>query len=292
MKYLCNIMALKGFTHWFAPPLDIATDLRINALGVRELMQPCLVDRPAGFNAYLFMFFYDSVKIEDHDGKDFRAPETIMIWEPGKKHWYGHPELQWNHSWILCEGAFIRRVLKREKIPLNEALSLPDPALTEKALLEIHEELTGFAHPQPVIIRHLFENWICRMARMFSHRSQGQIIPQKMLETKRFIEMHFTGKLRLGDLAHRACLSTPHFCSEFKRYFKSPPLHYVIQLRLQWAAQELRNQNRTISEIADLAGFCDIFYFSRLFKQYFGVSPKAMRCRRLGPAKPDKELFN
>lgn len=285
-------MASKGFKHWFAPPLNITPALRINAMGVRELMRPGIVDRPAGFNAYLFMFFYDSVKIEDHGGNDFRAPETIIIWEPGKKHWYGHPELPWNHSWILGEGAFIRRVLKREKIPLNETLNLPDPALTEKALLEIHEELTGFSRPHPDIIKHLLENWIYRMARIFSRRDQGQIIPQKLLETKRFMEMHFTEKLRLGDLSRRACLSTPHFCSEFKRHFKSPPLHYVIQLRLQWAVQELRNQNRTISEVADLAGFCDVFYFSKLFKQYFGVSPMAMRSRWLCPARPDKKLFN
>ena len=284
MKNLYNIMASQSFKHWFIPPLAVARDFQIRGIGVRELMPPCIINRPAGKEDYLFMFFYDSAQIEDHGHKEFRMPESMKIWEPGQKQWYGHPEKSWNHSWIHCKGAFVRRLLKTEQLPLNITLSLPDPALAEKALLEIHDELTGFSPPHPDIIKHLLENWLCRMARMLSRRDQVKNIPKKLLETKQFIEMHFTEKLRLGDLAFRACFSVPHFCSEFKRHFKVSALHYAIQLRLHWAAHELPNQNRTISEIAILAGFSDLFYFSRLFKKYFGVSPRLMR-RRLLPAR-------
>jgi len=281
-------MASQSFKHWFVPPLDIAPDLRIRGIGVRELMSPCIVNRPAGTEDYMFMFFYDSVQIDDHGHKEFRVPESMKIWEPGQKQWYGHPEQSWNHSWIHCEGAFVRRLLKTERLPLNRTLSLPDPALTEKALLEIHGELTGFSPPHPVIVKHLFENWICRIARMLSGRDRINSVPKKLLEAKQFIEMHFTEKLRLGDLAFRTCLSVPHFCSEFKRHFKVSALHYVIQLRLHWAAQELHNQNRNISEIAVLAGFNDLFYFSRLFKKYFGVGPRLMRRRWSLPSRSVK----
>jgi AraC-like DNA-binding protein len=65
-------------------------------------------------------------------------------------------------------------------------------------------------------------------------------------------------------------------------------LHYAIQLRLHWAAQELRNQNRTISEIAVLAGFNDLFYFSKLFKKYFGGGPRLMRRRWSLPSPSEK----
>ncbi len=289
MKNLHNIMASQSFKHWFVPPLDIAPDFRIRGIGVRELMPACIVNRPGGTQDYMFMFFYDSAQIEDHGRREFRPPESMKIWEPGKKQWYGHPDKSWNHSWIHCEGEFVRRVLKRERISLNRTLSLPDPVLTEKSLLEIHGELTGFPPPHPVIVKHLLENWICRMGRMLAGRDRINNIPRKLLETKQFIEMHFTEELRLGALASRACLSVPHFCSEFKRHFKMSALHYAIQLRLHWAAQELRNQNRTISEIAILAGFGDLFYFSRLFKKYFGVSPRLMRRRCSLPPRSGKK---
>jgi AraC-like DNA-binding protein len=285
MKNLHNIMISHGFKHWFVPPLAVAPDFQIRGIGVRELMPPCIINRPAGKEDYLFMFFYDSVQIEDYGHKEFRAPDSFKIWEPGQKQWYGHPEKSWNHSWIHCKGAFVSRLLKTKRLPLNRTLSLPDPALAEKALLEIHAELTGFSSPHPVIVKHLFENWIYRIARMLSPRAQTKNVPGKLLETKQFIEIHFAEKLRLGSLAGRACLSVPHFCSEFKRLFKVSALHYAIQLRLHWAAQELRNQNRTISEIAVLAGFSDLFYFSRLFKKYFGVSPRLMRRRWSIPGK-------
>ncbi|MCX6992885.1 MAG: AraC family transcriptional regulator [Kiritimatiellaeota bacterium] len=275
------IMAFHGFKHYFVPPADIAPDLRISALGVRELMRPGIVHNPNGSADHMLMFFYDSAQIEDHGHKEFHAPESFKVWGPGQKQWYGNPDQSWTHSWIHCEGAFIGRILKAEKIPLNRTLRLPDPALAEKALLEIHGELTGFAHPHPVIIKHLLQNWICRMARTLAHRDRIDNVPAKLLETKQFIEMHFTEELRLRDLASRACLSVPHFCSEYKRHFKMSAIHYAIQLRLHWAAHKLHDQNSTISEIADQAGFNDLFYFSRMFKKYFGVSPRTMRRQRL-----------
>ena len=289
MKNLYNIMASQSFKHWFVPPLAVAPDFQVRGIGVREQMPPCVINRPAGKEDYLFMFFYDTVQVEDNGHKEFRAPDSFKIWEPGQKQWYGHPEKSWNHSWIHCQGTFVHRVLKTERMPLNRTLSLPDAALAEKALLEIHGELTGFFPPHRTIVKHLFENWVCRMARMLACRDRAENIPPKLLETKQFIEMHFTEKLRLGDLAFRACLSVPHFCSEFKRYFKVSALSYAIGLRLHWASQELRNQNRTISEIAVLAGFSDLFYFSRLFKKHFGVSPRLMRRRWLSPARPGKK---
>ena len=57
---------------------------------------------------------------------------------------------------------------------------------------------------------------------------------------------------------------------------------YVNDRLFYYAEQQLRLTDRTIKEISEQLGFCDPFYFSRMFTQRFGTSPKEYR-RRLMP---------
>ena len=51
------------------------------------------------------------------------------------------------------------------------------------------------------------------------------------------------------------------------------PKKLIISLRMKKALELLKNENYTISEIADKLGYKNQFYFSKEFKEYYGVSP-------------------
>lgn len=56
------------------------------------------------------------------------------------------------------------------------------------------------------------------------------------------------------------------------------PLHeYVHRLKIAEAKNRLLNTDDTVKEIADKLGYADVFYFSRLFKKYAGISPREYR---------------
>ena len=44
-------------------------------------------------------------------------------------------------------------------------------------------------------------------------------------------------------------------------------------IRLQHAAQLLKQGEHTVTEIADMVGFSDAKYFREVFKKYYNVSP-------------------
>jgi two-component system response regulator YesN len=46
---------------------------------------------------------------------------------------------------------------------------------------------------------------------------------------------------------------------------------------LQQAKILLKNSEKAISEIAEAVGFNDYNYFSRIFKKYYGISPRDYR---------------
>ena len=62
------------------------------------------------------------------------------------------------------------------------------------------------------------------------------------------------------------------------------PLQYLIHRRLSNAQQLLENQQElrlSLKEIAFMSGFDDYYYFSRVFKQRFGLSPNVWRQQSL-----------
>ena len=56
-------------------------------------------------------------------------------------------------------------------------------------------------------------------------------------------------------------------------------MDYIIDMRVRKACEMLKYSDVSVTEIAESTGFCDIFYFSRMFKKAIGVSPTNYRLR-------------
>ena len=55
------------------------------------------------------------------------------------------------------------------------------------------------------------------------------------------------------------------------------PNNYIRRIRMEKSKELLENSNFTISEIAYKTGFSSAFYFSKLFKEYYGMPPSQFR---------------
>jgi transcriptional regulator GlxA family with amidase domain len=77
------------------------------------------------------------------------------------------------------------------------------------------------------------------------------------------------------ELASEVALSEFHFFRSFKQAFGLSPRQYLIQKRLERAACLLKAKRYTVSEIAFLTGFSDVFAFSKAFKKTYRSAPSA-----------------
>lgn len=89
----------------------------------------------------------------------------------------------------------------------------------------------------------------------------------------KYINENYEGRISIADLAERAGLSPSYFEAEFKRVMGCTPIEYINGLRVDRSIELLLSGNYTIGEIAEMVGFNDIFYFSRVFKSKKGISP-------------------
>jgi len=74
-------------------------------------------------------------------------------------------------------------------------------------------------------------------------------------------------------LSNQHHMSRTSFYNKLKALTGYAPADYIRMIRLQRAAQLLKQKEYTITEIAEIVGFSDAKYFREVFKKYYNVSP-------------------
>lgn len=81
----------------------------------------------------------------------------------------------------------------------------------------------------------------------------------------------------VDELARKVGLSRSALAQRFTELLGQPPMQYLARWRLQIAAQELRNGNRSLAAVAERVGYESEAAFNRAFKREFGMPPASWR---------------
>lgn len=92
-----------------------------------------------------------------------------------------------------------------------------------------------------------------------------------------YMTRNFNKTIRIGDLAEHLGVNRSTFTHSFKNAMGIAPQEYLLTLRMNKSASLLRNTPLYIAEIAAQVGYHDPLAFSRIFRKWFGMSPKAFR---------------
>ncbi|MCE7001613.1 helix-turn-helix transcriptional regulator [Kibdelosporangium philippinense] len=79
-------------------------------------------------------------------------------------------------------------------------------------------------------------------------------------------------------------MSRTAFATRFRAVAGQPPLAYLAELRMQLAAQRLRDRQLSVSESAIASGYSSVSAFSTAFKRVTGKSPSQARAATLDSA--------
>jgi PAS domain S-box-containing protein len=91
------------------------------------------------------------------------------------------------------------------------------------------------------------------------------------------IGANFHREVSVPKLAEMSGLSVRQFERKFKQHLKTPPLQYIIKMRVHAACDELRRSRKSIADIATDLGFYDQAAFSRQFRKHMGMTPMYYR---------------
>lgn len=71
--------------------------------------------------------------------------------------------------------------------------------------------------------------------------------------------------------------SREHLSREFKRWVGLSPVKWLQKARVRWAAQSLRLESRSVTEVANDVGLSNLGHFYRIFKEEMGCTPREHR---------------
>ena len=92
-----------------------------------------------------------------------------------------------------------------------------------------------------------------------------------------FIDRNITHKLTLADLGEKFNISPNHICTLFSKHMNTTFLNYILSARMAIAQNLLTMTDKPVKEIAALSGYDDYFYFCKVFRKYFQMTPTGMR---------------
>lgn len=93
----------------------------------------------------------------------------------------------------------------------------------------------------------------------------------------KLMHYRYSDNLSVEDYAQICHLSTSRFTHVFADATGKSPKQYLIEIKIKKAMELLENTDLAISNIADITGFADSNYFSRVFKKFAGKTPREYR---------------
>jgi two-component system response regulator YesN len=109
-------------------------------------------------------------------------------------------------------------------------------------------------------------------ARFESARSRGR--NPLVAGVRGYVLENYASRLSLAEVARRFEVSPNHLSALFKKYAGVGFAEFVAQVKVEKAKELIAEGRYKMFEVAQLLGFEDAFYFSKVFKRVSGMSPR------------------
>jgi AraC-like DNA-binding protein len=158
--------------------------------------------------------------------------------------------------------------------PANRPVPVPDPARDEAEAGECLEWLRAASPASSAYASALFTAMVHRWLLFSAHGKEARdphepLIREAVAEMRRSLNRPPS----IPALAARVGMSERAFRDAFEAVMDWSPKRYFDRLRLEKAAEMLRQNRSSIGEIAEALGYSSPFHLSRAFRELFGVPP-------------------
>lgn len=113
----------------------------------------------------------------------------------------------------------------------------------------------------------------CRLVRKQNMKNYSALVQKAVV----FIEGDLPGNLSLRILADNLNVNASYLSSLFKKETGKTVTDYILERRMELAAQLLKSTRLQVQTVAQHCGIVDVHYFTKLFKRHTGRTPREYR---------------
>ncbi len=214
---------------------------------------------------------------------DIEPGDAILVF-PEIAHAYGpHRNGHWNHAYIVFEGAQFDLLRQTGVLDPDQPIwRLPPIAFWKQRLKELVQTAPGANQPSTLKTIAQFSYLLADMAatHLESHQHSNDA---HIDESTILLSEPFEGTwLSPQSVAQKLGISYESFRKRFVQRTGESPAHFQKRRRIEHACAAIYQNALTFQQLADRLGFCDVFHFSKVFRQITGEPPSAYRKRALG----------
>jgi len=109
------------------------------------------------------------------------------------------------------------------------------------------------------------------------NRQVGNLAPDYIVKAQEYIVQHYSHPLSLADVAKHVGVSPAYLSAQFSKWCHKSFVEFVAEVRIKRAKELLSRTSRPVREIAEMVGYDNPCYFSKLFRKATGQSPRRYR---------------
>ena len=145
------------------------------------------------------------------------------------------------------------------------------------------------------LFKKLFSIWVSKgegyyfecislLYKILAEMQKQNYLPQSQYDTIKpaieYIHENFLNvKITIPHLADKCSISEAYLKKLFIKKFGVSPIKYIIQLKTNHACDLLRSHRYSVNQVAEICGYDNVYYFSRQFKEYVGISPTEFKSK-------------
>ena len=248
-------------------------------------------DRTAPFHVATYLLQGSMEIIED--GIPYRImPDQVFFLKSGIHHW-GNRSFEIGSSWYYAHFYCDAPSSCMEELPrgiyYDERVSLKPSEkdryfITLPKLINCEEKTQIKRNFEKMIEAHIHGNipqTSIRLWQIFlecAQNAQDDKVSNGYAEQiQNYVRQHYIDGFTSAQIQEACGLSYKYAGTLFKEVTGQTIKEYQCTLRLRKAEQLLKETNKSITEIAQLTGFSDVFYFSKIFHRKKGCPPGEYR---------------
>lgn len=248
-------------------------------------------DRTAPFHVAIYLLQGSMEIIED--GIPYRImPDQVFFLKSGIHHW-GNRSFEIGSSWYYAHFYCDAPSSCMEELPrgiyYDERISLKPSEkdryyITLPKLINCEEKTQIKRNFEKMIEAHIHGNipqTSIRLWQIFlecAQNAQDDKVSNGYAEQiQNYVRQHYIDGFTSAQIQEACGLSYKYAGTLFKEVTGQTIKEYQCALRLRKAEQLLKETNKSIAEIAQLTGFSDVFYFSKIFHRKKGCPPGEYR---------------
>ena len=258
-------------------------DLILYSLGHFSHARYHYINRINGCKQYIFIYCKEGKGwIEVNKQKYTLTANDFIVLPPDIPHSYGaSQESPWSIYWMHFIGTKAELFAKKFYVPTKVNYTESSEEERFKLFEEMYSTLrNGFTIDNLNYTNICLKHFLATFRFQNSHKSPKVVSEYSESIINRviaYMNNHINQKVTIGEMAAFLGYSVSYFHRKFYKATGQSPINYFIQMKVNKACIELIKTDLKITQIASKLGFKDSYYFSRIFTQTMGISPKKFR---------------